>query len=202
MNVKRFLYSFLAALLVVVSFSQMPTLAEKWEYKTTEDVNKVWKVRFNAQLNSKSLTKSNVYVTDGQNVHPTTFLTSSNGYVVEVKPTTPYQVGKEYQLVIKKSVQSSNGKELKTAIEVPFKIEDSKLKIKSVQSDTNSYFTTLTVQSSAEVHRVTVGGVDMVYQGSNKFTSTLLDTPKGTTVTIIAYDENNKQLETKKYTVK
>ncbi|MFJ8064798.1 Ig-like domain-containing protein [Psychrobacillus sp. NPDC096426] len=201
MTGKKLIYTTFAAMIMLLTFQPMFTLAKDWEYKTSENVNKVWKVRFNMQLNTSSLNSSNVYVTDGQNVHPTTVTTSNNGYVVEVKPTKSYSVGKQYTLFIKNSIQSTQGKTLKTGLEVPFQIVDPSLNIQYVQSNTNSIFTTVTVNTNSDVHRVTISGDDMIYKGSNKFTYTLVDAKPGSLITIYAYDENNKSLETKKYTL-
>lgn len=201
LKVKGILYAFLAAMLVVLSFSQMPALAKEWQYKTTEDVNKVWKVRFNGKMDTSSFTDSNIYVMDGKSIHPTKLSASENGYAVEVKPAKPYEIGKQYRLIIKGSVKSTKGIALKTPIEVPFEVEDPTLKSKSIQSNTNSSFTTVTVRTSSDIYKVTVAGAEMIYNGNNTYSSTMIDQKAGSTVTINFYDENNKLVETKKHTI-
>ena len=201
MNMKKVISALLATLLIVLTFAQVPISAQEWNAKTTNDVNKVWKLRFNVQIDSKSLSKDNVYVTDGKNIHPTTLSTSSNGYVVEVKPTILYKKGIRYQLIMNKTLKSVKGFNLKTSIEFPFQVGDTLIPMEGIESTINSYFTTVTVVASSNIYKVTLGGEEMAYKGNNTFTSTQIDLKSGTVVTINYYDEDNKLIESKKHTI-
>lgn len=201
MNAKKIMTTLLLATLLVFSFSQVPSTAKEWNAKTTNDVNKVWKVRFNVQIDIKSLTKDNVYVTDGKNIHATTLSTSSNGYVVEVKPSTPYKKGVRYQLIMNKTLKSFKGLNLKTSVEFPFQVGDTLIPMEQIESTVNSYFTTVTVVASSNIYKVTLGGEEMAFKGNNTFTSTQIDLKSGTVVTINYYDEDNKLIESKKHTI-
>lgn len=174
-------------------------LAKEWDFQTIKDVNKVWKVRFNIPLNPASLTADSVYITDGKSKHATTLRSIGNGYEVEVAPSVPYEMGKQYRLMITAAVKSKGGIALKTPIDVPFQVVDSKAKVQSVHSITGDILTNFTVMTNREVHRVTINGINMHYKGNNTYTYTLIDTKPGTVVTVIGYDENNKKLETKQY---
>ena len=187
-------------ILLVGTFQITVASAKTWDYQTSENVNKIWKVKFNMQLSEKSLTSSSIYVTDGSKTHPTTLSLAKDGYAVDIKPTTPYVVGKQYQIIVKTTVQA-NGKMLKTPIEVPFRIVDSTVKIQHAQNDISSIFTTVKVKTSSDVYRVTVDGEEMNYKGNNSFVYTLIDKSAGSSVYIYAYDENDRRIESLKYTI-
>lgn len=176
-------------------------MAKGWNLKTSNDVNKVWEVQFNKALDKSTVTAESVYVSDGKTKHATTLKLTGNGSTLRVSPNVPYEVGKQYMLMITKDVRSSDGKILTTSVEFPFQIVNSGSHIQAVYSTSNGVFTTITVMTSSDVNNVTVGGEEMKYQGKNRHTITILDAKPGATVSIIAYDDNNKKLETKKFTL-
>lgn len=75
-------------------------------------------------------------------------------------------------------------------------------KIRSISSHSGSIFTNFTVAASPEVYKVTLGSFAMHYDGHNTFSYALTNVKAGTAFTVCAYDENNKLLQTIKYTVK
>ncbi|MEK5067056.1 hypothetical protein [Sporosarcina sp. FSL K6-1508] len=97
------------------------------------------------------------------------------------------------------TVTSNDGKALKTPVEVPFQVVNLTDDIQLVYSLSSGIFTNITVTTSPDVHRVTVGGEDMDYKGNNRFKASLIDAKPGSTVSIVSYDGDNKRLETKKY---
>ena len=101
--------------------------------------------------------------------------------------------------MIAKDVRSNDGKALTESVEFPFQIVNSDSHIQAVSSTSNGMFTTITVKASSDVNRVTLGGDEMKYRGKNIHELTLYKAKPGSTVSIIAYDDNNKRLETKKF---
>ena len=197
----RKLVAFLAIFIILLTTSSQSAIAKEWDLKFSDDISKVWEVRFNKPLDESTLTANNVYVLDGKQTHATTLKLMGDGSVLQVSPSVPYEVGKPYMLMITGDVKSSDKKALKTSVELPFQIVNSEGIIQAVYSTSNGIFTTITVMASSDVNRVTVGSVEMTYRGKNRHTTTLLDAKPGSTVSISAYDESNKRLETKKITL-
>lgn len=188
----------MAMFIILLTFSQS-AIAKEWNFKSSDDVNKKWEVRFSKPLDESTMA-GNVFVLDGKKEHPTKLRLVGDDDVVQVSPKTPYEVGKQYMLMITKDVKSSDGKGLKTSVELPFQIVNPVEHIQVVYNPSNSAFTTITVITSPDVHRVTLGREDMTYRGENRYTATLLDAKPGSAVTIIAYDDSNKRLATKRFT--
>ncbi|MED4454493.1 Ig-like domain-containing protein [Metabacillus fastidiosus] len=197
---RKLMITFAAMLIILFSSSQW-AFAKEWDFQTTDDVNKVWKVRFNMPLDQSSLTANSVYVLGGGNPHFTTLRLVDNGYTVEVAPNAAYEVGKLYRLMITSSVQGKNGKALKTPIEVPFQVVSPTAKIQSIYTQSGGIFTNIIVKTSSDVHKVNFGTDEMRYDGNNTFSYALIDVKEGTTYTVNAYDENNRRIETMRYKI-
>lgn len=177
------------------------SLAKEWTFKTTEDVNKGWKIGFNMKLDTTTVSQNNVYVTDGKTTHPTTLQVVDNGKAIEIRPTISYQPGKQYRIIVSAAIKSTEGKALKSPIEVPFEVVDPTAKIKSIYSVNNQTITSLTITTSDDVFDLKIGSESLRYIGNNTYEHILIDANPGSSVTIYAYDENNKRIETKKYTL-
>lgn len=199
-RVKQSIVVLVAMVLVFLPW-QDKKMAKEWDFQSIDQVDKAWSVKFNMKLDANSVNQTSIVITDGKTVHPSVARLVGNGYEVQVVPSAPYEVGKAYWLKITSSVKSSDGKALKTPIEVPFQLIDPNADIQAVHSMTSGIFTVVTVTANPRVHRVTLNGTDMHFIGNNQYTYTLLDTKPGSSVTIYGYDENNKRVETKRHTV-
>ncbi|WP_374721458.1 Ig-like domain-containing protein [Peribacillus tepidiphilus] len=191
----------LFTIMIILFSNNHLTFAKKWDIQTTDQVNKVWKVRFNVPLDQKSLTSDSFYVLNGTSKHSTTLRLEDSGYTVVVAPNSSYEIGKTYRIIITSLVKSKKGKAVRTPIEIPFQVVKTSSKIQSVNTFSSGAFTNITVTTSEDVYKVKIGADEMHYKGNNTFTYGLIDIKNGTTLTIYAYDENNKLIETKKYTV-
>ncbi|SOB90798.1 Ig-like domain-containing protein [Ureibacillus xyleni] len=196
---KALIVLFSAVMFLLLPFES--SLAKTWNFQTTEDVYKAWKVNFSGKLDSATINSSNIYVLDGQTKHPTTPTVTNGGSSIEVKPNSSYQVGKLYQLVVTTNVKNANGTPLKETVTMPFKVVDSGATIKSVYSVTSLNVTSLTVVTNDDVFYVKVDGEEIKYQGTNTFLYGLVGKKIGDKVTIIAYDKDNKVLQRLTYTI-
>ncbi len=173
-----------------------------WQRQTIDDANKVWEIRFNMPLDQASITNDHIYILTGASRVDTKLTNSTDGYMTYVTPLKAYEIGKEYTLFITNKVTSKNGHRLSTPIAVPFILIDKNAKIQHVTSHYSSFLTMVTVFTSPDVHRVKIGTSDeMHFQGNNTYTLGLPDLKQGTRLTIRAYDESNRLLETKKHTL-
>lgn len=178
-------------IILVTTFSQ-PALAKEWNLKTSIDVNKLWEVKFSKPLDERTMIADNIYVLDGKKKHATTLELAGDGSILQVSPDTPYEVGKSYMLMITRDVKSTDGKALTESVEFPFQITGH---IQDIYSTSNSIVTTITVKASRDVNRVTVGSEEMRYEGKNIHKLPLIGAKPGSTVTITAYDVDNKRLD-------
>ena len=176
-------------------------LAKEWSLQMTEDVNKAWKVRFNMALDTKSVQKSSVYVTDGKTTHSTSLKLLENGKLIEVTPSTRIILETEYRIMITTDVKSKNGKSLKSAVEVLFEVTDANAKLKSIKSTNDKTITSLIVVTSNEVFDLKINNESLRYTGNNTYELVLFGQKAGTVLTIYAYDVDGKRIETKKYTI-
>lgn len=83
----------------------------------------IWKVKFNAPLNPKTVNNVNLYVT----TQAMAVLRSSIRYdalnnTIEVEPLDPYSPTETYTLNITTKVQSKGGKNLRSPIQIKFKM--------------------------------------------------------------------------------
>ena len=199
-QITKIAVAFLAMFFVILATSELAN-AKEWTLQTHDDVNKVWKIRFNYPVDLDSLTTDSVYVLDGTKKHAITLGLEEDGKLVSVTPDTPYETGKSYRLMITSALQSNDGQALMDPVEFPFQIVNPDDKIQSVYSKTVNIFTTVTVKTSSDVHSVKISGDEMKYEGNDTYTLTLVDAKIGSTLTIYSYDENGKRIETKKYKI-
>lgn len=197
---KGIIIAFLALFIVLFVFNQMGE-AKEWDFQPIYDVNKAWEINFNIPLDSNSLTAESVYILDEKGKHPVTLKLIGGESTVQVIPTMPYEVGKQYKVMVTEAVKSSNGKLLTTSVELPFRVVKSTEKIIAVQSLTSGILKTLTVTASPDVYKIKVGAEEMDYKGYNRYKTTLVDARIGSTVSIVAYNEDNKVIERKNYKI-
>ena len=197
---RKLIVAFVLVLIVLFSFSSF-SFAKPYDLQAQYQVDKMWKIGFNMPIDPSSLTADSVYVLDGKSKHVTTLQLIDNGYTIQVSPAKNYEKGKSYRLVITSLVQSRSGKALKTPIEFPFYIEDPNAKIQSISTVSGDIVSNVTVKTSSDVYKVKIGINELHYEGNNTFSYGLIDVKAGTVITVYAYDENNRLVETKKYTV-
>ncbi|RUL49814.1 Ig-like domain-containing protein [Lysinibacillus antri] len=175
--------------------------AKTWRFQATEDVNKVWEINFNGKLDAKTVNSTNIYVKDGQSIHPTTTNVINSGRTIKVKPNTPYTVGKLYELIVTTNVKNVDGKVLKDSVKMQFKIVETDTIFKAVQSITSQNITILTIVTDSDVLDVKISSESLKYVGNNTYEYVLIGDKIGDKVTIYAYDEKNKLLEKMTYTI-
>lgn len=83
----------------------------------------VWRVKFNIPLNPSTINNKNLYVTTLNLVPLKTYIRydTVNKYI-EIEPLEPYAENESYILNITKNVKSQGGQNLKSPIQVQFKI--------------------------------------------------------------------------------
>lgn len=83
----------------------------------------VWRIKFNVPLNPATVNNKNLYVTNLNLVPLKTYIRydTINKYI-EVDPLEPYAEDQSYVLNITKNVQSQGGKNLKSPVQVQFRI--------------------------------------------------------------------------------
>ncbi|MFV0341786.1 MAG: Ig-like domain-containing protein [Anaerocolumna sp.] len=83
----------------------------------------VWRIKFNIPLNPATINNKNLYVTTLNLVPLMTYIRydTVNKYI-EIEPLEPYAENESYILNISKNVQSQGGKNLKSPVQVQFKL--------------------------------------------------------------------------------
>lgn len=83
-----------------------------------------WQVRFNTPLDARTVNNVNLYVTDStQNPLKTSINYDSLNNVIEIEPLEAYAQHESYILNITTAVKSKGGNNLKTPIQIQFKID-------------------------------------------------------------------------------
>lgn len=96
-----------------------------WSKENTNvNTDKVWKIKFNKDILESSLGNNILVVDSNKNIIPVEVkLNSENNKIVHVNyPGNGYDFG-EYTLYIKNAIKSSDEKELKTALRMPFTVK-------------------------------------------------------------------------------
>jgi hypothetical protein len=83
----------------------------------------VWRIKFNVPLNPATINNKNLYVTNLNLVPLKTYIRydTVNKYI-EVEPLEPYAENESYILNITKNVKSQGGKNLKSPVQVQFRL--------------------------------------------------------------------------------
>lgn len=115
--------SFIALFVMLLAFSPLANADDTRNVAST----KQWIIKFNAPVD-KSTLQNNIYVTNesaqGTKVALKSFTYANGDKHVIVTPTRPYTQGNSYQLIVTNGVKSAEGKSLKAAKTVKFKIEN------------------------------------------------------------------------------
>ncbi|HEX3023219.1 MAG TPA: Ig-like domain-containing protein [Lachnospiraceae bacterium] len=83
----------------------------------------IWKVKFNTPLNPKTVNNVNLYVTtQAQAILRSSIRYDTVNNTIEVEPLDPYSPTETYTLNITTKVQSKGGKNLKSPIQIKFKM--------------------------------------------------------------------------------
>lgn len=205
---KRSLFSLLIICLLLTGTNPawaatIPAGFDSWPSQSTTDTHKVWTVKFSMPLDSNSVNRSNIYVTDDDNRQVSSTLTrSADGTSVQVKPSGAYTVGKKYWLFITGALTAENGKNaLVQPVAASFLVADENSKIIQISANYSAILTSFTVLTSPDVSAVKINSKSMIYQGNNTYSLGITGLKTGSTVTVSAYDKNGKSLKSQKYTI-
>lgn len=193
----------LMAGVVPVGAASIPDGFESWPLQGTTDKKKVWTVRFNLPLDTKSVNRDNIYITDDSNNPVNATLTrSTDGTSVQVKPSAAYTVGKKYWLFVGGGLTADNGQNALTQpIAAPFLVAAEDSKIIQISASHSSLLTSFTVLTSEDVFSVKINNKNAIYQGNNNYTLGMTGLKTGGIVTVVAYDSKGKSLANQKYTI-
>ena len=73
--------------IILLTTSSQSAIAKEWKLETSNDVKKVWEVRFSKALDESTVTANNIYVTDGKTQHKTTLeLTGAGSIYYKYRP--------------------------------------------------------------------------------------------------------------------
>ncbi|WP_071392844.1 Ig-like domain-containing protein [Bacillus tuaregi] len=210
MKIKK--WGILSILCIITLFMVVPnsvSSAEEnvstWKSKTITDSNKVWTVAFSQPLKESSVTKTNIKVKDENNRTISTEVTlSSDKKAIIVTPKSAYEENKSYTLNISSKVTSADGEKLAKGIVQPFTLDaipDANEPINHVSLKHNTYVTSITASGNNSVIKMTANNKEMHYEGNNTYSLGLTGLTSGDSITIKAYDQNNKVIFTKDYQV-
>jgi len=203
---KKLISIALAAILTLLAAgyaAAAPSGYFEWPLKSTADVYKTWTVTFNMPLDPSSVNSESVYVVDAnENRVSTKLALSADKRAVQVSPTGKYSYGMRYEIRITGKVKGSNGKYMLQPVALPFIVTPSAGNaILDVKCYYSSFLTSVTVTVAPTVFRVTVNGQDAHYIGGDTYSIGLTGLKQGASVTIRAYDQNDKLLESRQCTI-
>jgi hypothetical protein len=177
-----------------------PAQYKTWPRKSSADVRKTWSIKFNMPLDEDSVNAQTIYVADASGKRIDVKLTlSADKTTVKVTPVSPYALNGQYSIYATTGIANADGKHLARPVVMPFIITDRH--IISVESAYTSLITSLTVTTSPEVYRVTANGTEMHYEGDNVYALGMSGLKPGDTVTIRAYDQSNRLMESTKHSI-
>lgn len=173
-----------------------------WPMVTTDNKDKVWSVKFNMPLDPKTIDNNSIYILDeNETVVSSTVSATSDGTVIKITPIRSYLPGKKYQILITKLLTNPNGIKLNSEVVVPFVVIDNSIAINFIDDQWSTFVTNITVVTKAEVSIVKVNNQEMHYEGNNVYSLGILNQKPGNSITVKAYDNSNKILDTQKYTI-
>ena len=113
----------------MTNYLAFESMSEGLENKVMQDLkfkpgNFIWKIKFNAPLDPKTVNNVNLYVTS-LNLSPlkTAIRYNSLENEIEIEPLEPYAQNESYILNITTNVKSLGGKALNEPLQVQFKID-------------------------------------------------------------------------------
>lgn len=114
---KFFTACVLASAVFLFSAAHDSLAMRTWEHVDNVDVNKQWKIKFNAPINAASV-DDNVYILNGSTKIET--IATVEGNVIVAKPKTTLKNNTSYQLIVSEDVKDAKGRYIKEAVIVPF----------------------------------------------------------------------------------
>lgn len=132
MKIKKYIATFLIVVISIAIFPKSIKAVDSrvtLETRYTNEVRKVWKIKFNSTL-SNSIDSNNIknyiYIQDYNSNKISVNLTiSSDRKSVEVQPPSyNYEKNKSYSIIILPGIESSLGKKLNKEIRAPFVVND------------------------------------------------------------------------------
>lgn len=104
-----------------VDASVQDKVKQKLKFRTGKFV---WRVKFNIPLDPRTVNNNNLYVMNSlQEVLPTNIRYNNETNEIEVEPTESYSSEEDYVLHISTRVRSAGGNNLKSPVQVQFKID-------------------------------------------------------------------------------
>ncbi|WP_108668917.1 Ig-like domain-containing protein [Peribacillus acanthi] len=212
---------FLIMVLVVLfgSPASIPFAEKTLEKKVISNPKKTWSITFNDPVDEKTAKSTTIYIVDSSNrKHPTKLSVEGKGRnILTVTPAQSYNYKKNYTLVIKKSLRSSDKEYLREHIYLPFEVQEKKsiankevrnsekvvlkngkektekkktkekVKQLKVSVTTRSYVTQINVTAPETVTELKVNGYKLHYMGNNTFSLGLSDVDKGAELSFEAF---------------
>lgn len=126
-GLKKFAPLFLALLIALPSISKANTIInyDEKDRRASVDVNKVWKLKFNRELDSSTVNSTNVYVEDESNNRISTSVSlSSDKKTILITPYSNYVQGKKYHIILKGDVKSKDGRKFRKPVKVNFTVNN------------------------------------------------------------------------------
>ncbi|PIC68052.1 hypothetical protein CSV71_02670 [Sporosarcina sp. P21c] len=195
---KRFFLS--TVLMCLVTLVIVPAASAKsFPSKSVHDAMKSWSIKFSQQVEPGSVTEANIYIMDGSKKHAASVQLLSDGRTIKITPRTSYVSGKIYQLEVSDEIRSTKGETLSKKTTMPFEVTDPLAAIETIHYTSGEGLHHFKITAKPEVHAVKINGIPLRLTGWNEFTHTFNNLKAGSTVTIKAYSETNKTLETKTY---
>ncbi|WP_446898258.1 N-acetylmuramoyl-L-alanine amidase [Clostridium sp. LBM24168] len=85
------------------------------------EINKVWKITFNKELDESSVNSSTIVVKDsGGNIVQTNLTVENNRCIVDIAPVGNYQYGQAYDVTVKSGVKTATGNILEKDVNLKF----------------------------------------------------------------------------------
>lgn len=197
---KRFFLTTLILLLVTVAIVPVAS-AKSFPSKSIDDVMKSWSIKFSQQVDKSSVTEATVYIMQDSKKHAASVELLSDGVTVKITPRIPYVAEKVYQLEISDKIRSIKGDYLSSKTTKSFEVTDSSTAIQKIQYHSGAGVHEFKITTKPEVHSVKINGVALGLTGWNEFTYASNNLKAGSTVTIRAYSEANRILDTRTYKV-
>lgn len=165
-----------------------------------KDAKKVWRIKFNKNIDESSML-SNIYIVDGSNNKISTNLKLlSDKKTVELSPIKEYEVNKSHKIYVN-DIKGENGERLSKQVVYSFKLEELNGNDISIKTNISTLLTYIQINTSKEVFKVTVNNIEMKYEGNNNYALGLSDIGVGKKVIIQIFDKNNKLLDKKEHVI-
>ncbi|PID05849.1 MULTISPECIES: Ig-like domain-containing protein [unclassified Sporosarcina] len=195
---KRFFLSTVLMCLVTLVIAPAAS-AKSFPSKSVHDAMKTWNIKFSLQVEPSTVTEANIYIMDGSKKHAASVELLRDGRTIKVTPRTSYVPGKVYRLEVSDKMRSIKGVVLSAKTTMPFEVTDPSAAIETLHYTSGKGLHHFKITVKPEVHSVKINGISLRMTGWNEFTHTITNLKAGSSVTIKAYNEKNRTIETKTY---